>query len=136
MGEPAFIYDAVRTPRGKGKNDGSLFEVKPIDLLSGLLNALVTRNNLDTARVDDVVMGCNTPAGEQGANIARIAALKAGWDQSVSGVQLERFCGSALESVATVASKIMNGWIELAVAGGIESMSRVPMGSLRRYLKV
>jgi len=129
MGKPAFIYDAVRTPRGKGKKDGSLYEVKPIDLLIGLLKAIENRNDLDTARVDDVVMGCNGPTGEQGANIARIGALKAGWDHSVSGVQLERFCGSALESVATAASKIMNGWLDLAVAGGIESMSRVPMGS-------
>lgn len=130
MSRQAFIYDAVRTPRGKGKKDGSLYEVKPIDLLTGLLKAIETRNDLDTASVDDVVMGCNAPVGEQGSNIARIAALKAGWDHSVSGVQLERFCGSALESVATAASKIMNGWMDLAVAGGIESMSRVPMGSM------
>jgi acetyl-CoA C-acetyltransferase len=130
MGKSAFIYDAVRTPRGKGKKDGSLYEVKPIDLLSGLLKALAIRNDLDTGRVDDVVMGCNAPLGEQGANIARIAALKTGWDHSVSGVQVQRFCGSALESVATVASKIMNGWMDLAVAGGVESMSRVPMASM------
>ncbi len=130
MVSPAYIYDAVRTPRGKGKKGGSLYEVKPIDLLVSLLKALQERNDLNTAKVDDVVMGCNAPVGEQGSNIARIAALKAGWDQSVSGVQMERFCGSALESVATAASKIMNGWIELAVAGGIESMSRVPMGSM------
>ena len=130
MGKSAFIYDAVRTPRGKGKKDGSLYEVKPIDLLSGLLKALAIRNDLDTARVDDVVMGCNAPLGEQGADIARIAALKTGWDHSVSGVQVQRFCGSALESVATVASKIMNGWMDLAVAGGVESMSRVPMASM------
>jgi len=130
MGKSAFIYDAVRTPRGKGKKDGSLYEVKPIDLLSGLLKALEKRNELDTTRVNDVVIGCNAPIGDQGSNIARIGALKAGWDESVCGVQMERFCGSALESVATAASKIMNGWIDLAVAGGIESMSRVPMGSM------
>ena len=110
MGKSAFIYDAVRTPRGKGRKDGSLYEVKPIDLLSGLLKALENRNRLDTARVDDVVMGCNAPIGDQGSNIPRIATLKAGWDESVCGVQMERFCGSALESVATAASKIMNGW--------------------------
>ncbi len=130
MGKSAFIYDSVRTPRGIGKKNGSLYEVKPIDLLSGLLKALEKRNELDTARVNDVVMGCNAPIGEQGSNIPRIAALKAGWDQSVCGVQMERFCASALESVATAASKIMNGWVDLAVAGGIESMSRVPMGSM------
>jgi len=130
MGKSAFIYDAVRTPRGKGRKDGSLYEVKPIDLLSGLLKALENRNRLDTARVDDVVMGCNAPIGDQGSNIPRIATLKAGWDESVCGVQMERFCGSALESVATAASKIMNGWMDLAVAGGIESMSRIPMGSM------
>jgi len=130
MDKSAFIYDAVRTPRGIGKKNGSLYEVKPIDLLSGLLKSLENRNELDTARVNDVVIGCNAPIGDQGSNIARTGAMKAGWDHSVCGVQMERFCGSALESVATAASKIMSGWVDLAVAGGVESMSRVPMGSM------
>jgi len=130
MGNSAIIYDAVRTPRGIGKKNGSLYEVKPIDLLCGLLKALENRNELDTARVNDVVMGCNAPIGDQGSNIARTGVLKAGWNHSACGVQLERYCGSALESVATAASKIMSGWMDLAVAGGIESMSRVPMGSM------
>jgi len=130
MGKSAFIYDAVRTPRGKGKKDGSLHEVKPIDLLCCCLESLKARNDLDTARVNDVVMGCNAPFNEQGANIARIGALKAGWDHSVSGVQMERFCGSALEAVASAAAKIMSGWVDVAVAGGVESMSRVPMSSM------
>jgi len=130
MEKSAFIYDAVRTPRGIGKKNGSLYEVKPIDLLSGLLKSLENRNELDTARVNDVVIGCNAPIGDQGSNIARTGAMKAGWDHSVCGVQMERFCGSALESVATAASKIMSGWVDLAVAGGVESMSRVPMGSM------
>ena len=130
MEKSAFIFDAVRTPRGIGKKNGSLYEVKPIDLLSGLLKTLENRNKLDTARVDDVVMGCNAPVGDQGSNIARTGLLKAGWNRSACGMQLERYCGSALESVAIAASKIMSGWMNLAVAGGLESMSRVPMGSM------
>ncbi len=129
MGNTAFIYDAVRTPRGKGKKDGSLHEVKPVDLLAGLLNGLRDRHELDTSRVDDVVMGCVMPVGEQGACIAKTATMKAGWAESVAGVQLDRFCASGLEAVNLAAMKIASGWEELVVAGGVECMSRVPMGA-------
>lgn len=125
----AFIYDAIRTPRGKGKKDGSLYEVKPINLLAGLLAELQRRNDLDTAAVDDVVMGVVSPVGEQGAVIAKVAALKAGWDWQCAGVQLNRFCASGLEAVNLAAMKVRSGWEELVVAGGVESMSRVPIGS-------
>ena len=125
----AYIYDAIRTPRGKGKKDGSLHSVKPISLLTGLMGALQSRHQLDTALVDDVVLGCVTPIGEQGADIAKIAALAAGWDWKVAGVQLNRFCASGLEAVNLAAQKVRSGWEDLVVAGGIESMSRVPMGS-------
>jgi len=123
------IYDALRTPRGKGKRDGSLHEVKPITLLSGVLRELQSRHDFDTAQVDDVVMGCVTPIGDQGACIAKTAALAAGWDWRASGVQLNRFCASGLEAVNIAAQKVRSGWEDLVVAGGIESMSRVPMGS-------
>jgi len=123
------IYDALRTPRGKGKRDGSLHEVKPITLLSGVLKELQSRHDFDTAQVDDVVMGCVTPIGDQGACIAKTAALAAGWDWRASGVQLNRFCASGLEAVNIAAQKVRSGWEDLVVAGGIESMSRVPMGS-------
>jgi acetyl-CoA C-acetyltransferase len=125
----AMIYDALRTPRGKGKRDGSLHEVKPITLLSGVLKELQRRHDFDTAQVDDVVMGCVTPIGDQGACIAKTAALAAGWDWRASGVQLNRFCASGLEAVNIAAQKVRSGWEDLVVAGGIESMSRVPMGS-------
>ena len=125
----AFIYDAIRTPRGKGKADGSLHEVKPVNLLAGVLTALQRRNDLDTAQVDDVVMGCVSPVGEQGACIAKTAALKAGWDVQASGVQINRFCASGLEAVNLAAQKVRSGWEDLVVAGGVESMSRVPIGS-------
>jgi acetyl-CoA C-acetyltransferase len=125
----AFIYDAIRTPRGKGKADGSLHEVKPIDLLAGLLGDLQQRNGFDTAEVDDVVMGVVSPIGEQGSVIAKIAALKAGWDFRASGVQINRFCASGLEAVNLAAQKVRSGWEDLVVAGGVESMSRVPIGS-------
>ncbi|MYM25987.1 acetyl-CoA C-acetyltransferase [Duganella sp. FT135W] len=125
----AYIYDAIRTPRGKGKKDGSLHSVKPISLLTGLMGELQQRHQLDTALVDDVVLGCVTPIGEQGADIAKIAALAAGWDWKVAGVQLNRFCASGLEAVNLAAQKVRSGWEDLVVAGGIESMSRVPMGS-------
>jgi len=125
----ALIYDALRTPRGKGKKDGSLHEVKPITLLSGVLKELQRRHDFDTAQVDDVVMGCVTPIGDQGACIAKTAALAAGWDWRASGVQLNRFCASGLEAVNIAAQKVRSGWEDLVVAGGIESMSRVPMGS-------
>jgi acetyl-CoA C-acetyltransferase len=125
----AYIYEAIRTPRGKGKQDGSLHSVKPISLLTGLMQELQQRHQLDTGLVDDVVLGCVTPIGEQGADIAKIAALAAGWDWKVAGVQLNRFCASGLDAVNLAAQKVRSGWEELVVAGGIESMSRVPMGS-------
>ncbi len=125
----AFVFDAIRTPRGKGKKDGSLHEVKPIDLLAGVLRELQRRNDFDTATVDDVVMGVVSPVGEQGSVIAKVAALKAGWDFRCSGVQLNRFCASGLEAVNMAAQKVRSGWEDLVVAGGVESMSRVPIGS-------
>lgn len=129
MPRDAYIFDAIRTPRGKGKKDGSLYEVKPVTLLSGLLKALEERNNLDTSHVEDLIIGCVTPVGEQGGNIAKTAALYAGWHDMVSGFQLNRYCASGLEAVNLAAMKILSGWEELVVAGGVESMSRIPMGS-------
>lgn len=125
----AFIYDAVRTPRGKGKKDGSLHKVTPIHLLKNLLDAVQERNNLNTAEVDDLVLGCVTPVGEQGADIARTAVLYSGWDESVAGVTQSRFCASGLESVNIAAMKVMSGQEDMVVGGGVESMSRWPMGS-------
>ena len=125
----AFIFDALRTPRGKGKKDGALYSVKPVDLVAGLLRALQARNNLDTSQVDDIVLGCVTPVGDQGADIAKTAAMVADWDVSVSGVQLNRFCASGLEAVNLGAMKVRSGFEDLVVVGGVESMSRVPMGS-------
>ncbi len=125
----AYVFDAIRTPRGKGKPDGSLHPVKPIDLLAGTLKALQARHDLDTAAVDDVVMGVVTPIGEQGSDIAKIAALKAGWDWQCAGVQINRFCASGLDAVNLAAQKVRSGWEDLVVAGGVESMSRVPLGS-------
>lgn len=125
----AFLYEALRTPRGKGKKDGSLHSVKPISLLSGLMRELQSRHQIDTALIDDVVLGCVTPVGDQGADIAKTAALAAGWDWQVAGVQLNRFCASGLEAVNLAAQKVRSGWEDLVVAGGVESMSRVPMGS-------
>ncbi|AEK61044.1 acetyl-CoA C-acetyltransferase [Collimonas fungivorans] len=125
----AYIFDSVRTPRGKGKKDGSLHQVTPVNLLAQLLQALEQRNRLDTSQVDDVVLGCVTPVGEQGADIARTAVLYAGWDQSVAGVTQSRFCASGLESVNLAAMKVMSGQEQLVVAGGVESMSRWAMGS-------
>ncbi len=124
----ALIFDAVRTPRGKGKR-GALHSVKPVSLASGLLRALAERTSLDTSAVDDVVFGVVSPVGEQGSDLARIAVLAAGWDQSVAGVQLNRFCASGLEAVNLAAAKVASGFEDLVVAGGVESMSRVPMGS-------
>ncbi|MDE0762516.1 MAG: acetyl-CoA C-acetyltransferase [Cellvibrionales bacterium] len=129
MTHSAYIYDAIRTPRSKGKKDGALHEVKPIELGAGLLKALQQRNDLDTAYVDDVLMGCVSPVGEQGSDIAKMIVQRAGWDESVAGVQLNRFCASGLEAVNTGAQKIASGWEQLVVAGGVECMSRVPMGS-------
>ncbi|NTU81452.1 MAG: acetyl-CoA C-acetyltransferase [Chloroflexales bacterium] len=125
----AYIFEAIRTPRGRGKADGSLHEVKPVTLLTGLMEALVRRTGLDPAAIEDVVLGCVTPIGEQGADIAKTAALAAGWDWRVPGVQLNRFCASGLEAVNMAAAKVRSGWEELVLAGGVESMSRVPMGS-------
>ncbi|MEH6551652.1 MAG: acetyl-CoA C-acetyltransferase [Pseudomonadales bacterium] len=129
MTNHAYIYDAIRTPRSKGKKDGSLHEVKPIDLGAGLLRALQQRHDLDTSYVDDVVMGCVTPVGEQGSDVAKMIVMNADWDESVAGVQLDRFCASGLEAVNIAAQKIASGWEDLVVAGGVECMSRVPMGS-------
>ena len=125
----AYIIDAIRTPRGKGKKDGSLHQVKPISLLTGLLNELQARHQFDTSKVDDIVLGCVTPIGDQGADIAKTAAIAAGWDNDVAGVQINRFCASGLEAVNLAAQKVRSGWEDLVVAGGVESMSRVAMGS-------
>jgi acetyl-CoA C-acetyltransferase len=125
----AYIFDALRTPRGKGKKDGALYSVKPVQLVAGLLNALQVRNSLDTSQVDDIVLGCVTPVGDQGADIAKTAAMVADWDVSVAGVQLNRFCASGLEAVNLGAMKVRSGFEDLVVVGGVESMSRVPMGS-------
>ncbi|MCB0631337.1 MAG: acetyl-CoA C-acyltransferase, partial [Lewinella sp.] len=125
----AFIFDAIRTPRGRGKVTGALYEVKPVDLLSTTLKALATRLSLDTAAVDDVLIGCVTPIDDQGFNIAKAALLYAGWPAQVSGMQINRYCASGLEAVNLAAMKIRSGWEEMVVAGGVESMSRVPIGA-------
>ena len=125
----AMIFDAVRTPRGKGKKDGSLHEVKPVDLLAGLLTKLQKRHDFDPVQLDDVVMGVVSPVGEQGSVIAKTAALKAGWDFRVAGMQINRFCASGLEAVNIAAQKVASGWEDMVVAGGVESMSRVPIGA-------
>ena len=125
----ALIFDAIRTPRGRGKADGALHSVKPVNLLAGLLGALQQRTQLDTSQVDDIVLGCVTPVGDQGADIAKTAALVADWDVSVAGVQINRFCASGLEAVNLGAMKVRSGFEDLVVVGGVESMSRVPMGS-------
>ena len=126
----AFVYDHIRTPRGRGKAVGSLHEVKPVDLVVGLLDELRTRNpDLDPSRVDDVVLGVVTPIGDQGGDIAKTAALKAGYPDTVAGVQLNRFCASGLEAVNQAAQRVRSGFEDLMLAGGVESMSRVPMGS-------
>ncbi len=125
----AFILEAVRTPRGRGRPDGSLHSITPVQLAAQTLAELRDRTGLDTRLVDDVTLGCVTPIGEQGADIARVAALVAGYDESVPGKQLNRFCASGLESVNTAAAQVMSGSSELAIGGGVESMSRVPMGS-------
>ena len=125
----ALIFDALRTPRGKGKADGALHSVKPVNLVAGLLTALQQRTSLDTSQVDDVVLGCVTPIGDQGADIAKTATQVADWDVSVAGVQINRFCASGLEAVNLGAMKVRSGFEDLVVVGGVESMSRVPMGS-------
>src|SRR5881397_2930354 len=126
----ALVFDAVRTPRGKGKSNGSLHTTKPVDLVVGLMHELLSRHpGLDPNRIDDVVLGCVTPLGDQGADIAKTAAIKAGLPHTVAGVQLNRFCASGLEAVNIAAQKVASGWEDLVFAGGVESMSRVPMGS-------
>jgi len=125
----AYIYSALRTVRGKGKATGALYEVRPLNLLSTCLSTLQQKYNLDTAQVDDCVIGCVTPIGDQGAVIARTALLHAGWDEGVAGVQINRFCGSGLEAVNLAAMKVRSGWESMIVAGGVESMSRTQMGS-------
>jgi len=128
MKNDAYIFEALRTPRGK-KKDGSLHELTPTDILAKLLKSLQQKHDLDTSQVDDVIMGCATPVGDQGANIAKAAVQYAGWDDDVPGVQVNRFCASGLETVNMAAMKVRSGWEDLIVAGGVECMSRVPMGS-------
>jgi acetyl-CoA C-acetyltransferase len=130
-GQPqAFVYDAIRTPRGRGKASGSLHEVKPVDLVVGLLDEVRKRNpGLDPDRVDDVVLGVVSPIGDQGSDIAKVAALAAGYPETVAGVQLNRFCASGLEAVNQAAMRVRSGFEDLILAGGVESMSRVKMGS-------
>ncbi|KEX89596.1 acetyl-CoA C-acetyltransferase [Pseudomonas umsongensis] len=125
----ALIFDALRTPRGKGKPSGALHSVKPVSLVAGLLTALQQRTDLDTSQVDDVVLGCVTPIGDQGSDIAKTAVQVAEWDVSVAGVQINRFCASGLEAVNLGAMKVRSGFEDLVVVGGVESMSRIPMGS-------
>ena len=124
------IFDALRTPRGRGKVNGSLHATKPIDLVVGVMHEMLSRNpDLDPNRIDDVVLGCVSPIGDQGGDIAKAAAIKAGLPNTVSGVQLNRFCASGLEAVNIAAQKVASGWEDLVWAGGVESMSRVPIGS-------
>ncbi|MFE7570872.1 acetyl-CoA C-acetyltransferase [Streptomyces sp. NPDC057539] len=130
MSTEAFVYDAIRTPRGRGKANGALHGTKPIDLVVGLIHELRRRlPGLDPAAIDDIVLGVVSPLGDQGSDIARIAAVAAGLPDSVAGVQENRFCASGLEAVNLAAAKIRSGWEDLILAGGVESMSRVPMGS-------
>ncbi len=125
----AYIYDAIRTPRGKGKKNGSLHEITALSLVSQQLDALKNRNDLDTSKIDDVILGCVSPVAGQGADIARTAVTTAGWDDECAGVTINRFCASGLEAVNMAAAKVMSGMSDMVVGGGVESMSRVPMGS-------
>lgn len=125
----AYIYDAVRTPRGRGRADGSLHEITPVQLGTQVLQAIRERTEIDTENVDDVVFGCVSPVGEQGANIARVSAINAGYAETTAGFQVNRFCASGLEAVNIAAAKVMSGEADMAIGGGVESMSRVPMGS-------
>ncbi|HBJ92156.1 MAG TPA: acetyl-CoA C-acyltransferase, partial [Hyphomonadaceae bacterium] len=125
----AYIYDAVRTPRGKGKASGALHEITALSLATQALQAVRDRNDLDTSKVDDVVLGCVSPVGEQGSDIARIAVLNADYSETVGGVQVDRFCASGLEACNMAAAKVMTGEADMAIGGGVEAMSRVPMGS-------
>ena len=135
MTSNAFIYDAIRTPRGRGKANGSLHRVKPVTLVTGLLHELTANHpQLDPAAIDDLILGCVSPVGDQGADIAKTAAIAAGLPDTVGGIQINRFCASALEAVNIAAQKVASGWDQLIVAGGVESMSRVPDGQRRRRL--
>ncbi|GAN00441.1 3-ketoacyl-CoA thiolase [alpha proteobacterium U9-1i] len=125
----AYVFDAVRTPRGKGKNTGTLHEQTALALATQMLQALRDRNNLDTSAIDDVYLGVVSPHGEQGADIARVAVLNADYAQSVAGVQVDRFCASGLEAVNIAAAKVKSGEAKMTIGGGVEAMSRVPMGS-------
>lgn len=125
----AYIYDAIRTPRGRGRKDGSLHEITPIQLATQQLEAIRDRNDIDTEHIDDVIMGCVAPVGEQGSNVARVAAINAGYAETTAGFQINRFCASGLEAVNLAAAKVMSGEADMAIGGGVESMSRVPMGS-------
>ena len=125
----AYIYDSVRTPRGKGKKNGTLHEITALQLATQQLEAIRDRNGLDTSFIDDVILGCVSPVGEQGADIARAAALNAGYNETVSGFQVNRFCASGLEATNLAAAKVMSGEADMAIGGGVEAMSRVPMGS-------
>lgn len=130
MSTEAYVYDAIRTPRGRGKDGGALHGTKPIDLVVGLIHALRERNpGLDPATIDDIVLGVVGPVGDQGSDIARVAAIAAGLPDTVAGVQENRFCASGLEAVNMAAAKVRSGWEDLVLAGGVESMSRVPMAS-------
>ncbi|MBT5217400.1 MAG: acetyl-CoA C-acyltransferase, partial [Gammaproteobacteria bacterium] len=132
----AYIFDHVRTPRGKGKSDGSLHEVTPIELVTQVLKSLKNRNDLDTSRIDDVIMGVVGSQGEQASNPARVGAINAGYDEKAAGKQLNRFCASGLEAVNSAAAQIMSGMSDLCIGGGLESMSRVPMNSVGGALGV
>lgn len=125
----AMIFDAIRTPRGKGRQDGALYEVGPVQLLAGLMRELERRTHLDTAEINDVLIGCVQPYGEQGGVIAKTAALAAQWDWKGAGLQLNRYCGSGLDAVNLAAQKVRSGWDDLVVAGGVESMSRMGIGA-------
>ena len=127
MTTEALVFDAIRTPRGRGKPGGALHEIKPIQLVAGLMQRLVERNPMETSAVDDVVLGCVSAIGDQGGDIAKIASLYAGWDTDIAGVTLNRFCASGAEAVNLAAMKVRSGWEDLVVAGGFESMSRVPI---------
>ena len=129
MSTDAYIFDAVRTPRGKGKPGGGLYEVKPIDLVTNLLEALKSRNDLDTRMVDDVILATGEPVGEQGQNIAKTALVYSSWDDVTTGSQLHRYCAGGLDAVNTAAMKVMAGMEDMAVGGGVESMSRLGIGA-------